>query len=90
MRWLSRILNRNACVYQTDDAMFVYSFNELILGFRYNDLAWETGGYELALTVTLALQANQPTKCAGHCKVYFIKSSMERFSNPIFVLNVIN
>ena len=28
-------------------------------------LTWETGGFELALTITLALQANRLTKCAS-------------------------
>ena len=53
VRWLSRIFNRNACVYQTatqwdlppyritiwliDDAMFVCLLDELILGFCYSD-----------------------------------------------------
>ena len=38
-------------------SMFVCLLNELILGFCYSDLTWETGGFELALTVTLVLQA---------------------------------
>ena len=29
--------------------------DELILGFCYNDLTWETGGFELASTITLVL-----------------------------------
>ena len=81
VRWLSRIFNRNACVYQTatqwdlppyritiwliDDAMFVCLLDELILGFRCSDLTWETGGFKLASTITLVLQANGLTKCAS-------------------------
>ena len=49
-----------------DDAMFVCLLDELILGFCYNDLTWETGGFELASTITVVLQANQVTKCASH------------------------
>ena len=49
-----------------DDAMFVCLLDELILGFCYSDLTWEAGGFELALTITLVLQANRLTKCASH------------------------
>ena len=82
VRWLSRIFDCNACVYQTatwwdllpllpfdwliDDAMFVCLLDELILSFCYNDLTWETGGFELASTITPALQANRLIKCASH------------------------
>ena len=44
--------------------MFVCLFDELILGFYYSDLKRETGGFELASTITLVLQANRLTKCA--------------------------
>ena len=47
-----------------DDAMFVCLLDELILGFCYSNLALETGEFELALTITLVLQANRLTKCA--------------------------
>ena len=49
-----------------DDAMFVCLLDELILGFCYSDLTLETGGFELASTVTLVLQSTQLTKCASH------------------------
>ena len=49
-----------------DDAMFVCVLDELTLGFCYGDLSVETGGFELASTITLALQANRLTKCASH------------------------
>ena len=39
---------------------------ELILGFCYSDLTWETSGFELALIITPLLQVNQLTKCASH------------------------
>ena len=84
MRWLSRIFNRNACVYQTstrwdlppypitiwviDWWSNVCLLDELILGFCYSDLTWETGVFELASTITLELQANRLTKCASHPK----------------------
>ena len=46
--------------------MFVCLLDELILGFCYIDLTLETGGFELASTITLVLQANRLTKCASH------------------------
>ena len=48
--------------------MFVCLLDELVLGFCYNDWALETGGFELALTITLVLLANQVTKCASDPK----------------------
>ena len=83
LRWLLRIFNRNACVYQTvldgiyhiielpfewliDDAMFVCLLDELILCFCQSDLTLETGGFELASTITLVIQANELTKCSNH------------------------
>ena len=48
-----------------DDAMFVCLLDELILGFCYSDLTLETGGFELASTITLALQGNRLTKFAS-------------------------
>ena len=78
VRWLSRIFNRNACVYQTatrwvfppypcewliNDAMFVCLLDELILGICYSDLTLETGGFELASTITLLFQENKLTWC---------------------------
>ena len=49
-----------------DDAMFVCLLNELILGFCYSDLTLETGGFELASTIALVLQANLLPKCTSH------------------------
>ena len=93
VRWLSRIFNRNACVYKTatrwdlppyrttiycliDDAMFVCLLEEFILRFCHSDFTWETGGFELTSTITLVLQANRLTKCAGQypnfwCQYFF-------------------
>ena len=53
-----------------DDAMFVSIclFDDLILGFCYSNLTWETGGFELASTITIMLQVNQLTECASHPK----------------------
>ena len=48
-----------------DDTMFVFLLDELILGFCYSHLTLETGGFELASTITLVLQANRLTKCAS-------------------------
>ena len=49
-----------------DDAMFVCLLDELILGFCYSNLTLETGGFELASSITLVLQANQLTKCVNY------------------------
>ena len=49
--------------------VFVCLLDELILGYCYSDLTWETGGFELPSTITLVLQANRPTKCASHPSV---------------------
>ena len=48
----------------TDDAMFVCLLNDVTIGFLSN-LTWITGGFELALTITLKLQVNRLTKCAS-------------------------
>ena len=45
------------------DYVFMWS-----LLFSYSNLRRETGGFELASTITLALQANRLTKCASHPK----------------------
>ena len=52
-----------------DDAMFVCLLDELILGICYSDLTLETAGFELALTITLVLQANRLTKSADYVHV---------------------
>ena len=41
----------------------------MILGFCYSNFTQETGGFVLALTITLALRVNRLTKCASHPKV---------------------
>ena len=33
--------------------MSIYLLDELILGFCYSNLAWETGGFKLTLTITM-------------------------------------
>ena len=48
--------------------MFAYLLDELILSFCYRDLTLETGGFELASTMTFVLQANGLTKCASHLR----------------------
>ena len=83
VRWLSRIFNRNACVYQTatrwdlppyritiwliDDAMFVCLLDELILGFCYSNFDMGNRWIELASTITLVLQRNRLTKLKYIC-----------------------
>ena len=47
---------------------FVCLLDDLIQGFSYSNLTLETGGFELASTITLALKANRLIKCAGHTK----------------------
>ena len=42
-----------------DYTMFVCLLDELILGFCYSELTWETGGFELASTMSLVLQTNR-------------------------------
>ena len=49
-----------------DDAMFICLLNELILGFCYSGLTLETGGFELASTIAVVLQANLLPKCTSH------------------------
>ena len=46
--------------------------DELILGFCYSNLTWETGGSELASATTPVLQANRLTKCASHPTSLFL------------------
>ena len=45
---------------------FVCLLDDLILGFCYSNLRWETGGLELTSTITVVLWANRLTKCASH------------------------
>ena len=59
-----------------DDAMFVCLLDELILGFCYSDLTLEAGGFELASSNTLVLQANQLTKCASQPEVNSLLESV--------------
>ena len=47
-----------------DNTMFVCLLDDLILGFYYSNFSWETGGFELAWTIALVLQANRLTKRA--------------------------
>ena len=45
--------------------MFVCLLDEWILDFCCSDLTWVAGGFELASTITLALQVNRLTKYAN-------------------------
>ena len=79
VRWLSRIFNRTAWIYQTATTLlnyrliywwcnvnfFVCLLDDLILGFCYSNLTREAGGFELASAIILVLQANQRTKWAS-------------------------
>ena len=51
--------------------IFVCLVDDLILGFCDNNLRQESSELELALTITLVLQANRLTKCASHPKQVF-------------------
>ena len=46
----------------TDHAMFICLLDDLIRGFCYSNLSWETSAFELASTITLVLQAKWLTK----------------------------
>ena len=48
--------------------MQICLLDELMLGFCYSDLTLETGGFELASTIALVVQANRLTKCASQPK----------------------
>ena len=61
VRWLSCIFNRNACLPDCYSMRFTTLSNYHLI-----DWWWETGGFELASTITLVLQANRLTKCASH------------------------
>ena len=70
-----------------DTIMFVCLLDELILGFCYSDLTLETGGFELASTITLVLQANRLPKSASHPKPEGLGPSLltlnkRKFSEP--------
>ena len=45
-----------------DDAMFVCLLDELILGVCYSHLTWETGGFELASTMSVVFTPATPIK----------------------------
>ena len=62
--------------------MFVCLLDELILGLCYSELALETGGFKLASTITLVLQANRLTKCAS-LSIYIIFISRDT-NQPAF------
>ena len=49
--------------------IFVCSLDDLILGFCYRNSKQETGGLELASTMTHVPQTNRLTKCGSHIKV---------------------
>ena len=68
-----------------DDALFVCLQHELILDFCYSDLTLEAGGFELASTITLVLQANQLTKCTSHPKP---GAYLNRVLNKLPILNM--
>ena len=86
VRWLSRIFNRNACVYQTatrwDLPLYWITFEWLIDDamlvclFLLDELILGfsysdlNSGFELASTITFVLQANGLTKCASHPKSF--------------------
>ena len=57
-------------IWLTDDVtlsfcLFTWWFDSSFF-FCYSNLRLETGGFELASTITLVLQANRLTKCASH------------------------
>ena len=57
--------------------IFVYLFDDLILGFCYSNLTRESGEFKFTSTITLVLLVNVLTKCAIHissivCQSYII------------------
>ena len=48
---------------------FICLLDDLMLGFCYSNLTRETGGLELASTITFILQVNRLTTCASHPKL---------------------
>ena len=72
-----------------DDAMFACLLDELILGFCYSDLSLETGGFELASSITLVLQANRLTRCASQvCKYVSLDLNCFWFSS-VFSIDIL-
>ena len=51
----------------------------MTLGFCYSDLALKTGGFQLASTITLVLQANRVTECASHSCLVNIRESLHEY-----------
>ena len=75
-----------------DDATFVCLLDELILGFCYSDLTLETGGFEIASTITLVLltlvlQTNGLTKCASHPMAIIVRETNSFNTNMQLHLN---
>ena len=72
--------------------MFACLLDDLFLGSCYSNSTWETGGSELALTITFVFQANRLTKCASHPKkptkkpsiVILFSISFERISPRMY------
>ena len=75
--WLENVINYDKLIELPFDWLIdwlidwwhnVCVLDDMILGFCYINLTWETSGFELALTSTLEWQANQLTKCASNHK----------------------
>ena len=60
--------------------LFMWWFNSSF--FCYRNLIRESGGFELASTITIVLRANRLTKCASHPKGAYV---YYRFSRGIYV-----
>ena len=71
-------------IWLINDAMiiFVCLLDDLILGFCYGNLTWETGEFEHTSTITLVLQVNQLTKCASH--LFLLNHCLQTNENAIF------
>ena len=55
-----------------DEANFIFSLDELMLGFCCSNLTLETSEFELAPTITLVLQVNWLTKWASQKKLLWL------------------
>ena len=82
VRWLSRIFNRNVCIYQTATRWNLPPYRITIWRIDWwcnvclftwwvhsRFLLQQFDGFELTSTITLVLQANRLTKCASHPKI---------------------
>ena len=64
--------------------VFVCLLDDLIVGFCYRYLIQETGGLELASTITLVLQANPLTRSTSHSNLFCSLKKQKLLSASVF------